>query len=638
MAEDTVTIRAEMLSDIPAKAAESAAALKGMTAEARDGGTAMATGMTSASKAVDEVAVKTTKAADGHSKLSKAMKDVTEQGKKVRETVVGMGEAITERLSYPMMQLTWMLEGAAAGMVAFGIATYSQLQQVNLQLTMFTGNAQAGAQAMQQLMSLRNPASLGTLSGGWEQLVEGGASRGQATQLMRALAGAGAVSGNANGLIPGATGALSNILASGGKITGSEASALQAVFPQFFNLLAGDYGGRYGSGVHLRGGMEIYGQTVQMPSNLLSQLEHTPQARRGLGMYQHTLAGEFGQMKVSVGELLSVLETPLATALGGAMTRIDTWATGVESRFKRMSGRLAADLSSGNIDSFSHTLAYVLGDPHLAGAIQTVTKDLESMARIFTGDVIPVAKDVMAVVAPAFKALSDILDFMAAHRALTQALIVTLGGFVVVSKLGQWFLTAATAVRTFREAVEAKGLASALWNLSRGMLGWNTAAAGGSAAGGTAAAAGSGTAAASAGGAAATTVGGAIQALALPVAGFLAVRAIAGLDQSALHRHLAGFHNVTVGQHLSNIAMMRFGLQTNPNTGALAPGYHHHTVVQGNVNISIPGSGNPEKVANAIPRNINDQIRGYNLHQARRTATTANPAGVNASTSSLGVG
>ena len=622
MAEETVTIRAEMLTDVPQKAAESAAALKAMHAESGTGAAQAANGQTALGKTLDEVHTKNKALVTSHTGVSKALKDVNEQGKKLNETFSGLGESIAEHMTYPLQQLTWMLEGAAAGLVTFGLVTYSSLQQANMELTMFAGNATAGAKAMQALMALRNPLDIGTLTGSYETLVEGGLSPGSSQSLMRALAGAGAVSGNAKSLVPAAAQAISDMVNKGGLTDYSQMLAIQALFPQAFALAGGDMGE---SGASLRRGM-AYGQTIQMPANFIAQLEQTPQALRGMSMYADTLAGQFDHLKTSVGQMLSVLETPLAKALGGAADDVNRWATGVEGRFSRMDGTLGHDLTSGNIAGFGATLATVLGDKNLGPTIATVTKDMEDMAHIFTGSVVPAVEQVGELVVPALKALSDILDFMAAHKSTTEALILTLVGFKVMSEVAGWFSSATTAVKAFRAAVESEGMTSAVGNLIRGTMGLD-AISGAAGAGGASAAAGGG-AVAGEGVLAGAGVGGtAIPALTALLSGW---GIYTGLDQGRDlpegYLKASSIPAPSVAQASQYGSLARLGSLANidaANWAAMGQAAAGATIIHGNLNITIPGAGNPEKVANAVPRNINAQIAHYNAAQSRRTANTS---------------
>lgn len=626
---DTVTIRAEMFSDVPEVAAQGAAAIKAMSEDIATSGVKATSAVAQLGSTIDEQSVKTEKASAGGARLSKAYRDLYEQGGKLREGLSSLGESITERLQYPMQQATWALEGAAAGIVAFGLATGSSLQQANMSLTSFTGNARLAAQAVSQLRSLQGAVGLPQLESAYETLGQSGMSPTAIMSTLRGLSGISAVSLNPNTSMQSMSAAMA-AMQSTGLLTPSDVGAFSTAGVDIWGILARETGQ---SEAELRTRFLRAGTPMAVPTSFMSDLMSTSGATGGSAAYDQTWAGQLEKMKKSTGDMLAVLETPLGNTLAGAAGRIDTWAQGTEARFKQLGGNLGKEWSSGNTGGLSSTLASIVGDPKLAGGIDIVVRSLHGLVNITEHSLIPMGKDIMAVATPALHGFADVLDFMGQHAGMTDTLIGTLGGLIVLSKVARWTEDANTAIKAFSTILESRGLLSALAAYSRGLTGLATAqesvavtadaeaaseatasrvvASGGGMGGlggklGAIGAIGGGTAIAAQGmgskfgwGSAFSTVGGSAAA----GAGIGSLIPIPG-----------------VGAGVGAIGGAAFGVGDvlGRALGGLLGGGRSTNIRQ--VNITVPGSGNPQKVANAIPKALNAQINAQQLMAARRGA------------------
>jgi hypothetical protein len=171
---DTVTIRAELIDDVTPGAHRIRESVRGLGEDVKASSGGAAGGVSALGKAIDDSSVKAKVMTGAHSEASKAMKAFTDRAGEMKKSVGEAGDSITEKLRYPLQQLTYVLEGATAGMVAFGLATGSSMQQSALQLSAFTGSAAVGASTATKLRALSGPSSMTGLQGAYEQLLTSG--------------------------------------------------------------------------------------------------------------------------------------------------------------------------------------------------------------------------------------------------------------------------------------------------------------------------------------------------------------------------------------------------------------------------------------------------------------------------------
>jgi hypothetical protein len=633
----TVTVRAEMIDDVTPGAGKVKEAVKSMGEAAKTAGTGAAGAAASLGKELDGAGKHAEKLSGGTmTKLNKSLKDVAEHTTKVREGFLGLGETTTQKLTYPMQQLSYTLEFAVAGFIGLGIATYSSLQQANVQLTAFTGNATAGGAALKALYAMSDPTSLGALQSSFETLSLSGLSQGSSLKLLKALNSAGAISGNADANVPAAAAAISAIRANYGRIGSSQVASLQTLFPQLVPMLSKDLG--FSSPEALRNALQT-GYAPQMPANLIAQLEGTSQARTGRSTYEQTFAGKMGELHKSVDLMIRQLETPLIGVLNRDAVRVDNWAKGVEDRFGKLSGTLAKQWDSGNTAGFSHTLAILLGDPSAAKGIDTTIKLMESLGHVMTGVVFPAVETVAKVATPFFTFLAD-------HATATKVLVSAFLGFEVLSKVIGPLQTTVKLIEAVKLAAGLGGAAGAVGQLARSFLGLGVAAKKGSAEAvaaersvGSAAGAGAG------GGGAAGVLGGVTSLLGFGLLAYgidkLLGPAPPKKDQNWFTgpMSLTGMWNDTGGHAVHSVDNLWHGIfgggggskssmptaqqvATNANISAqtsMGVSGRWGGAQIGTVNITIPGAGDPEKVANQIPKGINAQVQNYNKLAQRRS-------------------
>ncbi len=637
---DTVTIRAEMISDIPEQAARSREAMKSMGDGIRQShGHAQG-----ATRALGEEMDRTAKKADvlsgGAMKhTTRAMRDMHEQGSRLREGLKGVGDTITERVRYPMQQLAYTMEAGTAAMVTFGLTTASSIQTATLALSAFTGSSALGGAAFQALHGLEGPVPLSGLTAGFEQLTQAGMRSAQIMPTLTALSNISAVSLNPTANFAGMSGALANIMGTGGLINPSDVNAFSSAGVDIYGMLARETGS---TPAELRTRFLRAGTPMMMPGNFLSDLSSSQNATTGLAAYRNTWSGQMGQAKKAVGDLLATFETPLGNALTGASTKLGAWATETQQRFKTLGGSIGKDWQSNNMGALGTTLAQIFGDPKLAGDITIVTSTLHGFGQIMSQSVIPMAKDVLGIATPALKGFSDVLDWMGQHRAETEMLIGTLGGFIILSKIAQWTDRATTAWKAYSLAIESGGMMNALLGMNRGLLGLKMAEeglAGTSAVTGAATAAGGEAAALGRGGTSGKLLGaaGALGAVAMG-----APYLLHGLQGHGGASYAETFGTSTalgasigsvvpgVGTAIGALGGAAIGggldlgkILSNSHFFGLFGGSHHTSHGGTTVHIQpgaivIPGAGNPQKVANAIPGAINAQIQQFQQMQNRR--------------------
>jgi hypothetical protein len=392
------------------------------------------------------------------------------------------------------------------------------------------------------------------------------------------------------------------------------------------------------------------GTPMAVPASFMSDLMSQPGATGGKQAYDQTWTGQLDEMKKSVGNMLAVLETPLGNALSAASVKLDGWASSTEARFKSMGGAIGQEWSSGNIGGLSHTLADIVGDPKLAGGIDIAVSSMRSLGQIVENSVIPAGKDLLAVATPALKGFSDVLELMADHRSTTEALIFTLGGLKVLSTVAKWGDDATRAVKAFNEIMEGRGIMSALAAYARGLSGLSAAqkevaatagaeagaedAASGSMGGGAgpgrlagagkylgaAGLAGAGGMMTYQGMSSKMSVGSGLE----TIGGDAAMGAVAGSVLPGLGTLAGAGIGAGVGGITDLVRMGAVGSAVGGIEGLFGGGTHHHNTTSSaattirQINITVPGAGNPTKVANAIPKALNAQIAAAQQMAQRR--------------------
>ena len=647
MAENTVTIRAEMLTDIPEKAAESAAAIKDMTSAVGSSSTAAGGAAEELGKQLDTVHKRTEEVAGGGQKLSAQYKELHEQGRKVRDGIAHLGETIHQKLQYPLQQLSFVMEGASLGMLTFGLTTASSLQQANLALSMFTGSANMAGNAVSQLRGMQGAVGLGALTGGYETLGQSGMGQAQVLPMMRALTGISDTSLNPGGSMQALSQAVAS-MTSTGLLTPADMSAFtsSSMGSSIWGMLGGETNQ---TAAQLRTRFLRAGQPMALPANFLNDIMGSPQAKGGQAAYQATFAGQFEDVKKSFGNMLAVFETPLGNALSGAATKLDAWTTQTENRFKQMGGAIGHEWSSGNMGALGGTLAKIVGDPKLAGDFQMVATALHGFGNVVVHDLIPAGKDILTVAAPALSLLANTLDFLGKERGLTEGIIVTLGGFVILSKMAAWGQTAAAGIELFSKVLMNQGALTAMGAWTRGLAGLRAAQMGEAGTAGITAAEGAAgvpsTSAIVAGSGAAAGLNrflGPAAGAALGGYGFVSAATskhygLAQYGESVGGGALAGASIGSIIPGIGTVIGGGIGAAAGGITGLIRSGLigsifggnsspHAATAAGGGtniraINITVPGSGNPAKVANAIPKAINAQVAAHTQMAARRAGS-----------------
>lgn len=641
---DSVVIRAEMLTDVPEKAAESAAAVKALGEDVKSSTGAAGTSSEQLGKHLDTVNQRTEQVANGGAKrLKKAYEDLHESGSKLRESFSSLGESIHHRLMYPMQQLTWMAEGAGAGMVAFGLSTASSLQQANLAMTSFTGSASVASNVVARLRQMQGAVPLGGLTSAYETLSQGGVNQSQLLPLLRGLNSLSEVSLNPQNSMQQMSQAMAS-MTSTGLLTTQDVNSFSGAGVDVWGMLSRETGQ---TPQELRMRFLRAGTPMAVPGNFTSDLMAQRGATGGGSAYMRTWAGQFEDVKKSVGSMLAVFETPLGNALAGASGKFDRWATQTEGRFKQLGGSLGSEWSSGNMAGLSNTLARIVGDPKLSGDINVMVTSLHGLSEVVTRSVIPMAHDLVTIANPALHGLADTLGFLGQHKGVTDAMLVTFGGFVVLSKVAQWTSNATLAFRAFNRIFEEKGALTAISAYSRGLTG--LAAAEVSAASATEEEALAQREQTIMSGGRGAFGGGASSKL-LGVLGGAGGAAMFGTGL---------YHDLSAGRKASDLSVLGDAVGTGASAGmmfgpmgalvgglggaAFGGGYDlmrglggllgggntTTTHAQSNtthirtVNITVPGAGNPNKVANTIPKALNAQIQAQQARAVRRGSPQA---------------
>jgi hypothetical protein len=594
---ETVTIRAELLNEAGPGIEHLQQQMRALGATVDRQSKESAVGVMELGARLDDLHVKGTKAASGGmTATSKAMKEANEQGAKLRETFSGIGESIRYRVQYPMQQLSYMIEGATAGIVTFGLTTQSSMQQATMALSSFTGSGSVGASVFAQLHDLQGPVPLSGLTTAFEGLSQAGMASGQIMPMLTALTNLSAVSLNPTNSFTTMASAIAQIQATG-LINPSDVQAFSAAGVDIYGMLAKEMGT---TPQELRTRFLRAGTPIATPGGFFSDLSSSQNATGGLSAYRKTWAGQFDEMKKSAGQLLGVFETPLGNALAGASTKLTAWSTATKGRFEQSGGLLGSEWSSGDMKGFGTTLAGIFGDPKLANDITMFVGDIRSVGQIISRDLIPAAHDVLTVATPAIHGLSDVLGFLADHTTTTETMLGLFAGFEVLSKVATWANAATGAIRALTAAMEEQGAAKGLSAFGGGALageggiGGKLGALAGVVAGGGLAY--QGTQGRPSIGSNLETVGGA----ALAGAAVGSVVPVIGTGIGALI-------GAGAGAGIDIFRDLRANRSSASTTVHIQPGA-----------IQINGAQQPTAVANATVGAINDQIAAYNDQQTRR--------------------
>jgi hypothetical protein len=606
---DTVTIRAELIDDVTPGAHRIRESVRGLGEDVKASSGGAAGGVSALGKAIDDSSVKAKVMTGAHSEASRAMKDLTEQTGKVRESLGEMGSTVTEKVRYPLQQLTYTLEAAAAGMVAFGLATGNTMQQASLQIGSFTGSTALGGAVATQLRALSGPSSMTGLQGAYEQLFSAGMSNTQDMSTLTRLNNLAATRGGDPALST-----LSSIFSAGTMsklLTGSQIQQLAGLGLPAYQL-AGQQDGLSVAAIRTAIARDPGAQFGA--SSILSGILNSQGSLTGKAQYSQTWAGQLSEVKKAFGNMLAVFETPLGNALDGAGKKVETWATGTEARFKLMGGNIGKDWSADNMGGLGHTLANIVGDPGAAAGIQTAATALHGLVGVIDNGLIPAAKDILTIASPALRVFGDTLDIIGKHRALAETLIGTLIGLEVASKVGKAFQEGSAGIRAFQTVLSNQGLDAAVVNMTKKLLGLKVAeeavASGGTGGAGGLAKVLGGDAVEGAGadGGIAALLGGASGA-ALPLAAGVAVTA-AG---TALLAHL-----VNTGLSRANTAYSGDGIGPNGLNLQQLSGMNFRDL---NLDITVPGTNDPTAVANSIPKAMDDHLKALQASHQRRGRT-----------------
>ena len=616
MASDEITIRATLLDETAAGAASAKEHVKSI------GETAKASGTT-----VDAVGTKLDKVTDTHTKMTeatkastKAMKDLTEQGNKLREGFGSIGETITDKLRYPLQQMTYSLEAAGVGMVAFGLLTESSFQKASLSLNALYGATQ-GLAISKALYGLSGPVDLGTLVAGQNTLTNaGGLSNPAALALQKGLTNISAVSPQGAAGYPALAAAAASLAIPGPKTLANIQPFLDAGLP-IYQMLAKDNGG---TPADLRRILNL-GGPFNVPSNLLSQIAGADPT--GRANYQKTLPGTLDELKKAAGAALAGFESPLTSLLSGEGPKLSRWLDDTTGRFTLLKGALGTDLGSDNFSKFGTDLGRVFGDPSLAGAITGVATTVHGFSLVLKNDVIPMGRDLLSVAVPALQGFGNVVTFLGDHRSTFEAITLAVGGFVVFGKVAGGIQAAAEGLTAFSTVLESRGLLSAMAAYGRGTLGLTAKAVAGEEATGAVGAEGAGLLGASGAGAFGTAFGLAVApALELALFGYWTanskpgqiVGAAPGQQKDFQHRLSSGQSlNLAFGGSIQDAINKKYANVMGPyqrtNSQTSATTVHVHSGA-----IQINGAGNPEAVANFIPGSLGDLIDKHNARTAQR--------------------
>jgi hypothetical protein len=526
--------------------------------------------MDEASKSADKLTQKTNGSRTGLTLMDKSLRSVTESSGETALGLGSLGDVLQERITYPMQMATYAIEGAIAGLALFGIATYSDLQLGTMQMQAFTGSVQAGTAEYKTLLAMRSSTEAAPLASAYEGLTgQYGFSSSQANKLTKALANSDAVfdpTDKAGANVTAASATLGAVQQLHGLITGTQMRSLFAIDPNIYKQVASANGV---SASMLEQNVTRNPATDFIDSNLLQQIESSNAAINGGKIYGNTLAGKTAAEKRSVSEDLAPIEGPLAM----------------------------------DLLHFGKDLMPVLGE---LAKFPAVSGDILGLGIAAVGLTYTVKK---------LKTLWD--DLSGAS-----------------SKIKSFFTGAekdASAGGGCKECITCNGSAT---GEGEGEAEGEGAAAeeGGMAAGGA-------EGAAEAGGMGLADVAGP---LAIAAIGAQVIASIVPTKWQNSFDHGLNMGVESAGKGVAKAAVdstkavsdawddvFGSGKKKKKTSTDESDGYNPGNITAadyalpgasiGTINITIPGAGNPEKVANAVPRNINDQIRAQQQRQTRRT-------------------
>lgn len=466
MADETVTIRAELIDDVTAGAAAVKAQMDALAAS------------------VSKLDVAGTKFSGSATKVTKSMKDLNDMGKKAGEAINDFTDKIGSKLADAAEKGAKGLAVLALGAVAIGVKFTMSMQQSQMALTTFFGSASTAASVMAQLKPLIGPVSLGALTQGVTTMETSGMDPGKVMDLTKSMVN---IATQAN---PGNPGSVFDTLSTAvNRIFQTQMLEPRALMGMMQNgvdvygMLSQELGIPRDRVKQMLMEMNRSGGSMTAPSTFLTDLAaqgSTGKFQGGINKWFATLPGEIAKAKVSFQELTSALSQPLADFLSKEGPKFTQWTTDVTTRFKELGGLLGQEWSSGNTKGFAATLGTILGDPQLAGIIQPIASGIQSLATIFVHDFIPMAKDLMSVAVPALQALSGVLSFLSGQPAAVTALVVAFGGFLALVKVGSILVSIAEGLTALKTAGMIGGSGSFLSGLfGAGVPGAGAAAAGG---------------------------------------------------------------------------------------------------------------------------------------------------------------
>lgn len=594
MADETVTIRAELIDDITAGAAAVKAQMDALAASVTK---------------LDANGAKF--AGGGAAKVSKAMQDLNDMGQKAGRTLTDFADTIGSKLVTAAERGVEGLAALALAGAAVGVKFTMSMQQSQLALNTFFGSATAGTAVMTQLKSLLGPIGIGQLTQGVTSLETAGASPATVMNLMKSLANISAVSQN-----PGATfDTLSQAVNRIQETNMLEPRALMGFLQNgvdVYGLLSQELGIPRDRVKQMLMEMNRSGGSITAPANFLTDLSdlNGPMAKfaNGLQQYRQTLPGIWSQIKVSAQEALSAMTTPLTDWLSREGPKLVKWEDDVSTRFKLLGGLLGSEWSSGNTKGFAATLGTILGDPQLASIIQPIASGIQSLATIFVHDFIPMTKDLLGVAVPALKALSGVLGFLSGQSGLVKVLVVAFAGFLGLVKVGSILVSIAEGLTALKTAGMIGGSESFL----AGLFGAGVPGAGGAAAGaGAAGAAGKG------GGflSGVEGLGAGAAAVAAATAAAAAAAVVVGVH-GLEHTGRAAVGEAAGGFGALGAAAKFFQQNTAHKSPAPKPPPAPTTIHIQSIQVG-PGP-TPQATGQAIGKGIQDQIDAYNKQVAER--------------------
>jgi hypothetical protein len=578
--------------------------MKKMMDQMKQAGTGASESLDKLSKSADSFNEKMTTASTGGVAKTRSGIDSISKSSKEATTAMGeMGDAVKEKMTYPMQMLTYTIEGTIAGFAALGIAAGFAIQQGTQNMINFTGSVQAGTAEYKKLQDIRSSTDTAPLAASVQTLNgEYGFTMNQSNKLTNALAGMDAYwhpKDHAGANITAADTILGSYKAHFGSLTGGQIQTLyQTIDPNVFKQFSQASGQSVAT---IQQAAELGSSTRFVDKNFQDQLINSTAAKTGRSQYLASPEGKLYHQEQVLSESLAAMEMPLVkwgtdltsailpftkiiavgVGAGLAVAGITAFVLGigkvvkafgmVEGVVKQIFGKhaekdivkqLEQDASAGGGCKQCITCPGADGigtGGGAGGAKTTAERDLEQQAErdaaLAAKAGSPLAKDVEEEGPSLFKKL-----------------------FPFVERDGP------TAIMD-----GAKGLDPYTLALLAAQVGLQFAPKG-----------------------IKNPVNKAINSAQSGV-----INIIDGGDARSLIED--GFHSLFGGGHKKKKTAATPKSDGYDPSHITAGDYALPGATIGTINITIPGAGNPEKVANAVPRNINDQIRAQQQRQTRRT-------------------